>query len=57
MEGHIGQMALVSDVWYQIIAKRSGINELTGHEGHEYYLYSKDYWIPQSWIKDIKDRD
>lgn len=56
MEGYIGQMAYVGDVWYQIIGKRYGVNETTGYEGNEYYLYSKSYWVPQTWIKDIKDK-
>lgn len=51
MEGHIGQLALVGDVWYQIMAKRSGDKET------EYFLYSKDYWVSESWIKDIKSNE
>lgn len=55
-EGQIGQMALVGDVWYQIMDKRHGVNELSGYEGNEYFLYSKSSWIPQTWIKDVKDK-
>lgn len=43
-------MALVGDVWYQIRAKRNGDKEV------EYWLYSKDYWIPESWIKEVRGR-
>ena len=56
MEGQIGQMALVGDVWYQIMDKRHGVNELSGYEENEYLLYSKSSWIPQAWIKDVKDK-
>ena len=48
MKGAIGMMAYVGDVWYQIMAIRTGEKET------EYWLYSKDYWIPESWIKDVK---
>ena len=56
MEGNIGEMALLGDVWYQIMDKRYGVNELSKTEGNEYLLYNKDYWIPESWIKDTKQR-
>lgn len=50
MKAPIGMMALVGDVWYQVMAKRTGEKET------EYRLYSKNYWIPESWIKDVKGR-
>lgn len=56
MEGQIGQRALVRDVWYQIMDKRYGVNESSGELGNEYLLYTKDYWIPESWIKEFKER-
>ena len=55
MEGQIGQLALFGDVWYQIMDKRYGINQINGYNGYEYKLYSRDSWIPQNWIKNIKD--
>lgn len=48
VEGYIGQLALVGDVWYQIMAKQFGEKEM------EYRLYSLSQWIPESWIKDVK---
>lgn len=56
MEGNIGQMAYVGDVWYQIMDKRTGVNKLTGYEGNEYWIYTKDYWVPETWIKDVKNK-
>lgn len=50
MTENIGKMALVGDVWYQIMKVRE-------NEGKtEYFLYSKDYWVPEEWIKDIKEK-
>lgn len=57
MEGEIGQMARVGDVWYSIMKKRHGINELSGYEGNEYWLYSKDYWVPETWITNVRDKE
>jgi len=56
MEINIGQMAYMGDVWYQVMDKRHGKNELSGAVGMEYKLYSKDYWVPSSWIKDVKNK-
>ncbi|MFC8686027.1 hypothetical protein [Brevibacillus porteri] len=41
-------MALLGDVWYQVMEVRDGT-------GVEYKLYSKDYWVPRSWIKEFKE--
>ena len=40
MNGNIGQMAYVGDVWYQIMDKRQSENGES-----EYLLYTKDYWF------------
>lgn len=50
MKAAIGMMALVGDVWHLVMAKR------TGEKKTEYRLYGKDYWIHESWIKDVKGR-
>lgn len=57
MENKVGQLAYVGDVWYEIIDQRYGTNDLTRDTGDSYLLYSKDYWIPDSMIKDIKNKE
>jgi len=49
MSRHIGKMAQVGDVWYEIIDVRENNGQL------EYRLATKDYWVPNSWVKEIKD--
>ncbi|MFP3726520.1 hypothetical protein U8V72_15180 [Priestia filamentosa] len=49
MEFHIGKMAKVANVWYRIIEVRESNGQL------EYRLESKDYWVPNSWVTEIKD--
>lgn len=51
MEKEIGKMALIGDVWCQIMDVH--IKE----EEKIYKLYSKDYLVPESWIKDIKEKE
>jgi hypothetical protein len=48
MEAPIGAMVLVGDVWFQVMAKQNS------EKGTEYWLYSLDRWIPESFIKDVK---
>jgi hypothetical protein len=48
----IGKLAYVGDVWYEILDVRNlGYCEL------EYWLYSKDEWIPERWVKEIKSKE
>ena len=51
MGGNIGQIAYVGDVWYQIMDKRQGENGES-----EYLLYTKDYWVPEHCIKDVRNK-
>jgi excinuclease UvrABC helicase subunit UvrB len=30
---------------------------MSGHEGIEYFVSSKDYWIPETWVKEIKAKE
>ena len=41
-------LALLGDVWYQIMDTRNG------DEGIEYLLFTRNYWIPENWIKEIR---
>jgi len=47
----IGKSALIGDVWYQIMDIRIIDNKI------EYSLYSRCGWIPEEWVKEIKDRN
>ncbi|MCZ8493601.1 hypothetical protein [Priestia megaterium] len=49
MKENIGKMAYLGDVWYQIMDARIAEGKL------EYSLYTKSYWVPADWIKDIKE--
>lgn len=50
MNSDINKLALVGDVWYQIMEVNDTDEEVL------YRLYTKDYLIPKSWIKAIKER-
>lgn len=43
---NIGKLALLGDVWYQIMDYRDG----------EYLLHTRQSWTPEEWIKEIKDK-
>ena len=48
-KNEIGKLALVGDVWYEILDIREY------QDGDCYYkLYTKEQWIPKAWIKQIK---
>jgi hypothetical protein len=57
IKNDIGKRAYIGDVWYEILDIRHGINEMSGHDGIEYFVSSKDYWIPEMWVKKIKTKD
>jgi len=47
-KNEIGKLALVGDVWYEIL-------DIREYHGNCYYkLYTKKQWIPKAWIKQIK---
>ena len=47
-KNEIGKLALVGDVWYEIL-------DIREYQGVLYYkLYTKEQWIPKAWIKQIK---
>ena len=52
LNGVPGQLALLGDVWYQILQRR--INELNEVE---YELYTRSGWIPANQIKAIRDNE
>jgi len=47
-KNEIGKLALVGDVWYEIL-------DIREYQDDCYYkLYTKEQWIPKVWIKQIK---
>ena len=52
LNGQPGQLALLGDVWYQILQRR--INELNEVE---YELYTRSGWIPANQVKAIRDNE
>ena len=52
LNGVPGQLALLGDVWYQILQRR--INELNEVE---YELYTRSGWIPANQVKAIRDNE
>ncbi len=48
-KNEIGKLALVGDVWYEIL----DIREYQDDDCY-YKLYTKEQWIPKAWIKQIK---
>lgn len=44
-----GLVANFDGAWHQVMSKRE-------HDGQtEYMFFSKDYWIPEKWIKEFKN--